>query len=57
MRITDINKKIEDQICTKEHPDCNAKIHPEAEPYGDDDYYDRYHCPNCDIRIKVEVPE
>jgi hypothetical protein len=32
-------------------------MHPDAVGYGDDVYYDRYHCPHCDLRFKVEVAE
>ena len=50
-------------VCTKEKPNHNAQIHPDAKCVGtDEDWefgisYDVYDCPNCGVVFKVELPQ
>jgi len=49
-------------VCTAEAPWTPDKgrraEHPDAKHEdGLSDYYDYYHCPNCDKHFKVELPE
>ena len=54
--MSDQTKPIE-SVCTESSPDPDARFHPDAKGYGNDVYYNRYQCPHCGIRFKVEVPE
>jgi len=52
------------QLCTKENPMPLSLVnegqwsHPNAtEQDMDSDYYIYYHCPNCGLDFKVEMPD
>ena len=50
-------------ICTKENPDHDAQIHPDAMEEGEqqDGYpsgdIQGYKCPNCGLYFSVELPQ
>jgi hypothetical protein len=49
-------------ICTKDNPwtpDKGFAVHPDANDIGEssDSCFDKYHCPNCNLYFRVEVPQ
>ena len=47
-------------VCTKENPDRELQVHPDARCVYDGGWeqgYERYVCPNCGVRFKVELAQ